>query len=174
MGDEKCRCKKKFRLEQTIHQNQRYCCKEGECLDPCKFLENMANNANPCNLQPCLIIEWGDGTNDHLETDDVEILCLKFRNCFKTISFENVKIKEIIVTPNNTLPDHTPSVMIKPDCEICFENIAPCEEKSREVVLITRGAQAQTYIIHVHFSYKVCGSECYEKAADFKLPLVAS
>ncbi len=174
MGDGKCRCKKEFRLEQTVHENHKYCCKEGECFDPCKFLRNMTSNTqNSCNLQPCMSIEWGDGSNDHLETDDVEVLCLKFKNCFKEISFENVKINNISITPNDILPDHTPSIMIKPDCEICFGNITPCKEESREVVLITRGAKAQTYIIHVHFSYKVCGTEC-KKAADFKLPLVAS
>ncbi len=173
MGDGKCRCKKEFRLEQTVHENYRYCCREGDCLNPCKFLENMANNMDPCNLQPCLMIEWGDGPNDHLETDDVEVLCLKFKNCFKAISFENVKINNISITPNDILPDHTPSVMIKPDCEICFGNIAPCKEESREVVLITRGAKAQTYTIHVHFTYKVCGTEC-KKVAGFKLPLVES
>ena len=179
MGDNKCRCKKEFRLEQTVHENYRYCCKEGQCLNPCEVLEDVANHMDPCNLQPCLMIEWGDGPDDHLETDDVEVLCLKFKNCFKMISFENVKINNISITltPDDILPDHTPSVMIKPDCEICFGNIAPCKEESREVVLITRGAQDYhhtIYTIHVHFTYKVCGNECYEKRADFKLPLVKS
>ncbi len=176
MGDNKCRCKKEFRLEQTVHENYKYCCKEGQCLNPCEVLEDVANHMDPCNLQPCLMIEWGDGPNDHLETDDVEVLCLKFKNCFKMISFENVKINNISITltPDDILPDHTPSVMIKPDCEICFGNIAPCEEKSREIVLITRGAQAGDYNINVEFSYKVCGTECDKKVVTFKLPLVES
>jgi hypothetical protein len=107
----------------------------------------------------------------------VEIMCLEFSNCFKLISFEEICVTKIIVTPNNTLPDDTPSVMIVPSQKICFGNLRPCKgEKdtaSREIVLITRGAQAGNYTIHVMFEYKVCGTVC-EGRADFNITLVSS
>ncbi len=177
-GIVECGPKYNVLIDNSFHFYARYCCEGEECIDPCKFFDSPASpDLSSCNLKPCVKIRWGDSPNDQLETDDVEIMCLEFSNCFKLISFEEICVTKIVVTPNNTLPDDTPSVMIVPSQKICFGNLRPCKGKkdtaSREIVLITRGAQAGNYTIRVMFEYKVCGTVC-KGMADFKITLVSS
>jgi hypothetical protein len=106
-------------------------------------------------IKPCMSIAWGDSKCDHIETDDVEILCITLCNCYSNIDFTNVMINYLQVTdmagnPVPYLPDGTPSVMVVPIGPICFGDIPHCHDnqptcKSREFVLYTRGARAGTY-----------------------------
>jgi hypothetical protein len=106
-------------------------------------------------IKPCMSIAWGDSKCDHIETDDVEILCITLCNCYANIDFTNVMINYLQVTdmagnPVPYLPDGTPSVMVVPIGPICFGDIPHCHDnqptcKSREFVLYTRGARAGTY-----------------------------
>ena len=139
------------------------------------------------DVAPCFHLNWGDGATDHLETDDVEVLCITACN-----PHSNVTIKDLVVvisgvtkadgTPVPTLPDGTPSVMVKPDRMICFGDIDPCDPAkpkpdesscvSREVVLTSRGAQSGGYVLRIGSCYSV---EYGLHAIDgFKLELVRS
>ncbi len=188
LADNKCKCDRKYNSMELHdlpypHINWGYCkCNEENCVDPCKFIEN----GNFCNLAPCVEIKWGDSAQDQLETDDVEVLCIVFKNCFKGITFEDVEIVNIFITDNTNnnnppinLPDGTPSVMIKPECKICFGDLKPCTKPhgphlvEREAVLITRGANDGPYTLHIIFKYKICGHIC-ERRADFSFFLIPS
>lgn len=106
-------------------------------------------------LKPCISISWGDSKCDHMETDDVEILCITLCNCYSNIDFTNVMLHYMQITdaagnPVPYLPDGTPSVMVVPVGPICFGDIGHCCDgkptcKSREFVLYTRGARAGKY-----------------------------
>jgi hypothetical protein len=117
-------------------------------------------------LRPCLSLGWGEGPNDHIETDDVEVLCLTARNPYTNVTFRDMTLHLVVLDPTfhrpPTLPDGTPSVQIKPDVMICFGDIGPCSGSnglsstvSRELVMINRGAQEGTYYVLAAYCYRV-------------------
>lgn len=117
-------------------------------------------------IRPCFSLKWGDGENDRIETDDVEVLCLTATNPYTNVTFKDLTLFLIIIGPDGTvakLPDGTPSVVIKPYSMICFGDITPCagykdgksSGVSREVVLISRGAQEGTYYVLAAYCYSV-------------------
>jgi hypothetical protein len=121
------------------------------------------------DLAPCISVSWGDSKCDCAETNDTEVLCITVCNCYSNVTFRNLSIALVWVTdPNNQAvpnnPDNTPSVQIHPLGPICFGDIGPCRDGrgtcvSREVVLLTRGAKAGGYKIHV---LGVCFSACFD------------
>ena len=110
------------------------------------------------NIKPCISIRWGDSKCDCIETDDLEVLCVTVCNCYSNVAFNNLTIGHILITdmagnPVPQLPDGTPSVQVFPSGPICFGDIGPCKENggpncvSRELVLYTRGAVGQDYLL---------------------------
>ena len=118
-------------------------------------------------IYPCFKLQWGDGPDDRIETDDVEILCIKAWNPYSNVIIKDLIAYIYIVDENNnppdTLPDGTPSVMVKPANGICFGDLPPCDENnpsesptvSRELALISRGAKDGTYFVAVFYCYSV-------------------
>lgn len=76
---------------------------------PCAFAASTANSGSA----------QGDSKCDHIETDDVEILCITLCNRYTNIHFTNVMINylQVVNAAGNAvpyLPDGTPSVMVVP------------------------------------------------------------
>jgi hypothetical protein len=125
-------------------------------------------------IRPCISIAWGDSKCDCIETDDVEIACLKVCNCYSNVTFTGLVINQIYVTdlagnPVPNLPDGTPSVQVLPTGPICFGDIPPCRGAnqpscvSRELVIYTRGAVGKKYRLILR---GVCFKVCHELQSD--------
>jgi hypothetical protein len=151
--------------------------KSGNCSDErCQRVEEP-------KIVPCVHLRWGDGPQDQLETEDTEILCITVCNPYSNVALNDFTAHIIVLNADNTLvanlPDGTPSVLIKPNFMICFDDIPPCDPQnprkscvSREVVLLTRGAKVGAYNIFVLYCFKACFTKL--AAAAFKVDLVAS
>ncbi|OLE54514.1 MAG: hypothetical protein AUG51_07970 [Acidobacteria bacterium 13_1_20CM_3_53_8] len=135
-------------------------------------------------IVPCLRLRWGDGPQDHLETDDTEVLCITVCNPYSNVVLKNFTLQLVVTTasggavPNQA--DGTPSVIIKPSFMICFDDIPACNPQkpgqscvSREVVMINRGAIPGTYKIFVVYCFEACFTELGAEVA-FQVELVAS
>ena len=70
-------------------------------------------------IRPCFQITWGEGPRDHMETDDVELLCITASNPYSNVTIKNLRILFKIISehdnsPVPTLPDGTPSSSSSP------------------------------------------------------------
>lgn len=156
-----------------------------------QFDERFGNCDSPCReiqapkIIPCLHLRWGDGPNDRLETDDTEVLCVTVCNPYSNVALNDFTLQIFVLDSSNapvpTNPDGTPSVQIKPQFNICFGDIPPCDPKnerqlscvSREVVMINRGAKAGKYKIFVFYCFQACFTQiAFEHA--FSVELVSS
>ena len=157
-------------LEQII-------CNPGR-TQPCQQVEQP-------KLAPCLHLKWGDGPDDRIETDDWEILCISACNPYSNVTLKNFTVHLVIVDSNGNpvpnLPDGTPSVLIRPDYQIRFGDLPPCNPDakkpstcvSREVVLISRGAIKGAYTLYAFYCFDACFT--YTSALKaFRLDLVKS
>ena len=118
-------------------------------------------------IQPCFKLQWGDGPDDRIETDDIEVLCITVWNPYSNITIKDLTTYIYITDENGdlpaNLPDGTASVMVKPAYGICFGDIPPCDENnpdelsaiSREWTLISRGAKDGTYFVAIFYCYSV-------------------
>jgi hypothetical protein len=118
-------------------------------------------------IRPCFKLQWGDGPDDRIETDDVEVFCLTAWNPYSNLIIKDLTAFIIITDETGsspeTLPDGTPSVIVKPYAMICFGDIPPCDESkpaelsavSRELTLISRGAKDGAYFVWVAYCYSV-------------------
>lgn len=115
-------------------------------------------------IRPCFTLRWGDGPSDHIETDDVEVLCLTASNPYTNVTLKNVTAFVVVVGPTGLpekLPDGTRSVELKPFWPICFGDLSPCgldapeapSSLSREIVLVSRGAKEGPYFVLVGYCY---------------------
>ncbi|HVG35957.1 MAG TPA: hypothetical protein VM911_23085 [Pyrinomonadaceae bacterium] len=134
-------------------------------------------------IEPCVHLRWGDGPQDQLETEDTEILCITICNPYSNVALNDFTAYILVLnadgTPVANLPDGTPSVLIKPNLMICFDDIPPCDPQnprkscvSREVVLLTRGAKVGTYLIAVLYCFQACFTKL--GAGVIRVNLVAS
>jgi hypothetical protein len=135
---------------------------------------------------PCLHLRWGDGPQDHLETDDTEVLCITVCNPYSNVTLKDFTLQLIVTdadgTPVANQADGTPSVMIKPGFNICFGDIPPCTPQghnqqsciSREVVMINRGAVPGKYRVYVIYCFEACFTKLGAEPAAFELELVSS
>lgn len=136
-------------------------------------------------ILPCFKLKWGDGPNDQMETDDVEVLCITACNPYSNVTLKNLEIVVSVISkatgdPVPNLPDGTPSVFIKPSHMICFGDLPPCDPKnpneltcvSREVVLVTRGAEATDYVFKIGYCF--IAEFAFRGIDNFKFELVAS
>ncbi len=133
------------------------------------------------DIQPCISVSWGDSDCDCLETNDVEILCIRVCNCYSNVTLSNLTINRVVITDMNghpvpNLPDGSPSVQMIPSGPICFGDIGPCNVAtagtcvSRELVLYTRGAIGRDYKLSFE---GVCYSvtHAYQTEQCFVVPL---
>lgn len=158
-----------------------------------KFIEQSAGNCSKrCEgvlepkIVPCFHLRWGDGPQDHLETDDTEVLCITVCNPYFNTTLKDFTLQLFVIPPGGgaipNQPDGTPSVMIKPSFNICFGDIEPCKlelfnEKScvsREVVLINRGAIPGKYRVALFYCFESCFTKAAFEPEGFVLDLVAS
>ena len=136
-------------------------------------------------IAPCIRLHWGDGERDRLETDDVEVMCITVTNPHSNLTLRNFTLHLSLTTENGDpaplLPDGSPSVMVRPESQICFGDIGPCDPTSssapsgvsREVVLIARGAEEAAYLLHYVYCFDVAYTQT-EFRQHVRLPLVAS
>lgn len=120
------------------------------------------------DIHPCISVAWGDSACDCIETDDVEVACIKVCNCYSNVTLSELSIGQILVTdlagnPVPNLPDGTPSVEVLPSGPICFGDVPPCKGDnqpscvSRELVIYTRGAIGKNYrLVFRAICFKVC------------------
>ncbi len=173
------------RLEDFLDELLRKLCSKkqfeltsGNCSKECQTVEEP-------KIVPCLRLRWGDGPQDHLETDDTEVLCITVCNPYSNVVLKNFNLQLVVTTatgaavPNQA--DGTPSVMIKPQFNICFDDIPACDPQkpnqscvSREVVLIDRGAVPGQYKVLAYYCFEACFTEFSRQPAVFTLDLVAS
>jgi hypothetical protein len=143
------------------------------CGDDIDFLPGGHGNGERCAplelpfIIPCFKLRWGDGPDDRIETDDVEILCIKAWNPHSNVIIKDLIAYIEILDENSalpeTLPDGTPSVMVKPSNRVCFGDLPPCEENnpnesptvSREWALISRGAKDGKYLVVLAYCFSV-------------------
>lgn len=137
------------------------------------------------NVVPCLRMRWGDGPNDRIETHDTEILCITVCNPYSNVILKDFTLQLVVANPDGgpvaTLPDGTPSVLIKPDFMISFGDIPTCDPAkpdrpsciSREVVLITSGAIEGKYPLFVVYCFEASFTKM-GAAEAFELELVKS
>lgn len=152
----------------------------GNCEKRCQTVDEP-------KIVPCVHLRWGDGPQDHLETDDTEVLCITVCNPYSNVVLKDFTVQLIVLTaagaavPNQ--PNGTPTVMIKPQFNICFGDIPPCDPQSpnqkscvsREVVLIDRGAIAGQYKVLAYYCFEACFTKfSLRDPAVFTLDLVAS
>jgi hypothetical protein len=150
----------------------------GNCKKECQTIEEP-------KIEPCLRLRWGDGPNDHLETDDTEILCITVCNPYSNVVLKEFNLQLIVTDASgNPVPnqaDGTPSVIIKPQFNVCFDDIPPCDPQrpnrncvSREFVMINRGAKAGQYKVFVVYCFEACFTKVGFNPAAFVLDLVTS
>jgi hypothetical protein len=175
------------RVDETANNLIRQAClkKQFEQTDGnCAGIDKECRKIEEPKIVPCLRLKWGDGPNDHLETDDTEVLCITVCNPYSNVTLEDFTVQLIVTDANGNAvanqADGTPSVMIKPSFMICFDDIPACNPSnpaqscvSREVVLINRGAKPGKYRVFVIYCFHACFTELRAEAA-FELDLVAS
>ncbi len=153
--------------------------KSGNCEARCQAVEEP-------KIVPCLRLKWGDGPQDHLETDDTEVLCITVCNPYSNVVLKEFNLQLFVLTaaggPVPNQADGTPSVIIKPQFNICFDDIPACDPQkpgqscvSREVVLIDRGAVPGQYKVVALYCFEACFTKFnLREPAVFTLDLVAS
>lgn len=134
--------------------------------------------ASAPTLHPCLELRWGDSGNDRIETDDEEVVCLSVSNPYANVTLRDftVAIAEMRMGddgPVPILPNGTPSVEVTPGQMLWFGDLEPGDDNiTRETVLISKGARAGHYSLHVRYTYRV---EFKMAGSDgFRLNLVSS
>ncbi|HEY0321137.1 MAG TPA: hypothetical protein VGC66_09305 [Pyrinomonadaceae bacterium] len=151
----------------------------------CGGIVEVCQKVEEPKIAPCLRLRWGDGPQDHLETDDTEIFCITVCNPYSNVMLKDFTL-QVIVTDANGKPvpnqaDGTPSVIIKPNFNICYGDIPPCNPDkpdqpscvSREFVLINRGAIDGKYKVIVFYCFDACFTLLGFESA-FELELVKS
>lgn len=127
------------------------------------------------NFAPIFSLHWGDGPSDQFESHDTEIIYIRIRNPFSDLIFRGVKIFNIRITPNQTLPDGDNALQLIPAEIACFDEIAPCSYVSRDFAFLIQNAIVQGY--QIAFDY--CIEEIAIVAANngsalFGIKVVAS
>jgi hypothetical protein len=155
-------------------------CDEGNCDDAVEHANQVLNGkagqkqftvaANgqappaPCALAfealafaPYFTLHWGDGPNDHFESDDTEVIYIRIRNPYRNLVYRGVKVFNIRITPNQVLPDGGNALQLVPGEIVCFEQIDPCSYVSRDFAFLINHAVVQGY--QIAFDY------CIEETA---------
>jgi hypothetical protein len=102
-------------------------------------------------IAPVFTLKWGDGPADQFESNDLEVIYIRIHNPFRDLVLRDVKIFNIAITPNQTLPNGGDAVVIVPAIIDCFDNIQPCSYVSRDFALVIDQAVVGGY--HISFDY---------------------
>ena len=133
----------------------------------CTAGSNACSDVNLPNVRPCFSLMWGDGPNDRIETNDIELMCISAVNPYSNITFKNLTLLVTMVTEEGggdveDLPDRTPSVYVKPLYVTCFGDIPPCNPEdpdssrvTREIVLVSSGAKEGKYSLYIVYCYSI-------------------
>lgn len=124
---------------------------------------------------PVFTLEWGDGPSDLIESEDVEILFFRIHNPYRNLIFRDVKIFNLKITPNQTLPGGDDSVRIIPAVIDCFDDVQSCSYVSRDFVLLTDHALVGAY--QISFDYcigEIAIVSTTDGSAVFDINVVAS
>jgi len=127
-------------------------------------------------LHPSFYLHWGDAANDILETDDDEIIYIRVCNPYCNVTFRNLKIRRIKISPNPSLPNGDPSVELAASSLICYGDLGPSSCHTREYAFITRGALPGPCVLEVEYcieSIELSG-ESNRGQTNFTLPLIMS
>jgi hypothetical protein len=124
---------------------------------------------------PVFSLKWGDGSTDQFESHDFEIIYIRLHNPFRNLVYRGVKIFNIRITPNQTLPDGSDSVKIIPAEIACFDEVQPCSFVARDFALVIENALVGPYQI----SFDYCIEEIAivsgrDGGAAFDIDVVAS
>lgn len=150
----------------------------------CASVQSNCIEASLPKLQPCFKLMWGDGPEDRIETDDLELMCIKASNPYNNVTIKDLVVLISVVTEEDgsnvpSLPDRTPSVYVKPLYATCFGDLAPCDEDnpddssvSREFVLVSRGAKEGKYQLFLAYCYSI--EIAYADIDSFGIDLVKS
>jgi hypothetical protein len=153
--------------------------KSGNCSDRCETVEEP-------KIVPCFRLRWGNGPQDHFETDDTEIICITVCNPYSNVVLKDFNVLLGVLTaaggavPNQA--DGTPSVIIKPQFNVCYGDIPACDPQKRdqncvsqEFVVIDRGAVPGQYKIVIFYCFEACFHKFSGRdTAVFTIDLVAS
>ncbi|MEM7375472.1 MAG: hypothetical protein AAF587_43155 [Bacteroidota bacterium] len=114
----------------------------------------------PQNLRPNFVLHWGDGPNDHIETNDTEVLVITAANPYSNVLLKDVRISKIRILKDNkkvaASADGTVSVDITPSRSIWFGDLAPGKRENREVVLMSCAALAGDYKVEIFYDSMIC------------------
>jgi hypothetical protein len=155
-------------------------CKEGPCdeavedanralntlADQRSFVINAIGQAVPAgcsvaferrDFAPVFSLHWGDGPSDQFESHDTEVIYIRIRNPYRNLVYRGVKVFNIRITPNQTLPDGEDALRLVPARIVCFDEIGPCAYVSRDFAFLIRNAIVQSY--RIEFDY------CIEETA---------
>lgn len=100
---------------------------------------------------PCFSLHWGDGPNDQLETHDTEIIHITVCNPYCNLSFKDLKVIKLTVTPNAVLPNGEMTVEIAASSLICYGDLGPASCATREYALLINNAAIGTYTINIEY-----------------------
>ncbi|MEQ1559026.1 MAG: hypothetical protein ABL933_08850 [Methyloglobulus sp.] len=132
-------------------------------------------------LRPCFHIKWGDSNKDQIESEDFEVLCIEARNPYTNVVLKDVTVIIGVVVHKNgmpveKLPDGTPSILLKPDAQICFGDLEVCDPTgkddrsvSREVVLKTANAVPGDYSLLIAVCFGIEYQQVVEERFNFTL-----
>jgi hypothetical protein len=133
----------------------------------CTAGHDQCSEVNLPAVRPCFTLTWGDGPEDRIETDDVELMCIRAVNPYSNITFKDLTVLISIITEEDgsdvpSLPDRTASVYVKPLYLTCFGDLPPCDPKdsesamaSREFVLVSNGAKEGKYRLYIVYCYSI-------------------
>jgi hypothetical protein len=127
------------------------------------------------NLKPIFTLHWGDGPSDKLESHDTEIIFFRIHNPFNNIIFKRVKIFNMTITPNQTLPDGGNALLIIPSEIACFDEILPCSHVSRDFAFFIQNCIPGPYQISFDYCIEeitIVGNN--EDKVSFRINVVAS
>jgi hypothetical protein len=127
------------------------------------------------NLKPIFTLHWGDGPSDKLESHDTEIIFFRIHNPFNNIIFKGVKIFNITITPNQTLPDGENALLIIPSEIVCFDEVQPCSHVSRDFAFFIQNCIPGPYQISFDYCIEeitIVGNN--EEKVSFNINVVAS
>ena len=106
-------------------------------------------------IKPNFSFHWGDSANDQIETHDTEIVYITACNPYCNVSFKDLKIIAIRITPNSVLPNGEMAVELAASSLICYGDLGPSECATREYALITGNTAPGSYV----FEFDYCIGE---------------
>lgn len=100
---------------------------------------------------PCFSLHWGDGPNDQLETHDTEIVYITVCNPYCNLSFKDLKIIKLTISPNAVLPNGEMAVELAASSLICYGDLGPATCATREYALLINNAAVGAYTINIEY-----------------------